>query len=34
MPILAHMYWTAVTIGSIASVIQSVAKPCCAPACA
>jgi hypothetical protein len=26
------MYWTAVIIGSMASVVQSVAKPYCAPA--
>jgi len=28
------MYWTAVCIGSIQSVVQSVVKPYCAPACA
>src|ERR1700690_1305230 len=28
------MYWTAVIIGSIATVVQSVAKPYWAPACA
>jgi hypothetical protein len=31
---LAHMYWAAVIIGSITTVVQNVAKPYCAPACA
>jgi hypothetical protein len=29
---LAHMYWAAVIIGGITTVVQSVAKSYCAPA--